>query len=65
MLGFFKKLKCRLKSCCGSSVSCGEDALKIELENERQKYIKDEVESFKKNNYIWNNTGSYLIWVLF
>tara|TARA_R110002153_G_scaffold7931_3_gene35025 strand:+ start:200 stop:358 length:159 start_codon:yes stop_codon:yes gene_type:complete len=52
MLGFFKKLKCRLKSCCGSSVSCGEDALKIELENERKKYIKDEVESFKKNNYI-------------
>ena len=52
MLGFFKKLKCRLKSCCGSSVSCGEDALKIELESERKKYIKEEVESFKKNNYI-------------
>tara|TARA_R110000822_G_scaffold19823_5_gene64388 strand:+ start:308 stop:466 length:159 start_codon:yes stop_codon:yes gene_type:complete len=52
MLGFFKKLKCRLKSCCGSSLSCGEAALKIELENERKKYIKEEVESFKKNNYI-------------
>jgi len=49
MFGFFKKLKCRLKSCCGSTVTCGEDALKIELEQERQKYIKEEIE---KNNYL-------------
>jgi len=52
MFGFLKKLKCRLKSCCGSSVACGEDALKIELETERKKYIKEEVENFKKKNYL-------------
>ncbi len=52
MFNFLKKLKCRLKICCGSTVACGEDALKIELENERQKYIKEEVETFKKKNYL-------------
>jgi hypothetical protein len=52
MFKFLERLKCRLKICCGSSIACGEDALKIELENERKKYIKEEVENFKKKNYL-------------
>ena len=51
MFKFLEKLKCKLKSCCGSSIACGEDAIKIELEKERKKYIQEEVATFKKNNY--------------
>ena len=52
MFKFLERLKCKLKICCGSQITCGEEALKIELESERQKYIQEEVETFKKNNYI-------------
>ena len=52
MFKFLERLKCKLKICCGSQISCGEEALKIELEQERKKYIQDEVESFRKKNYL-------------
>ena len=38
MFKFLEKLKCKLKICCASSVACGEEAMKEQLEEERKKY---------------------------
>ena len=54
MFGFLKKLKCKLKSCCGSSIQCGEEALRKDLEKkiEEEKRIKAEIENFNLKGYI-------------
>lgn len=39
MFGFLKKLKCKLKSCCGSSIQCGEEAIRKDLEKQIEEDI--------------------------
>ena len=52
MFKFLERLKCRLKVCCSTSVACGEEEMKRQDEEERKKYIQQEVESFRKKNYL-------------
>ena len=39
MFDFLKKLKCKLKSCCGSSIQCGEEAIRKDLEKQIEQDI--------------------------
>lgn len=54
MFGFLSKLKCKLKSCCGSTLQCGEEAIRKDLEKkmEEEKKIKEQIENFNIKNYI-------------
>lgn len=39
MFSFLKKLKCKLKSCCGSTIQCGEEAIRKDLEKQIEEDI--------------------------
>lgn len=39
MFGFLKKLKCKLKSCCGSTIQCGEEAIRKDMEKQIEEDI--------------------------
>jgi len=54
MFSFLKKLKCKLKSCCGSTIQCGEEAIRKDMEKkiQEERILKEQIENFNIKNYI-------------